>query len=258
MRSLFLAVEWHRPVFLHFELDPAIVRAVLPRPFALELFEERAIVSLVALTKRRFRVHPRAPWWARLVPFPGEQRFFNLRTYVRHGDEPGAFFFWSWLSRPWSLPLPGRPFGLACSFARSHYDHHHETGALRGTVTGDATAGAFTYRARPADGAGFRLCPKGSLAEFALERYAGYFWCRGAGRVFHVWHPPWRQTQVEAAITDDRLVTSAFPWLKDAHFVGAHYAPGFAEVWIGRPQRLPGGQTPPPNRHGSSALFRMP
>ncbi len=231
--------EWCRVLFLHYEIEPSVVNAQLPPSLGLELHQGKAIVSLVALTMRRFRANRVAPFWARLFAAVSEQRFFNLRTYVRHEDEPGAFFFWSWLSRPWGLPLPIRPLGLTCDFAGSEYHHEHEKGSLWGVVRGRARHGRFAYHGQIRPYQSFSPCIAGSLAEFALERFSGYFWHRGAGCVFRAWHDGWLQAPIEMEIEDDSLAVHAFPWLAQARFVEAQYAPGFDDVWIGRPHRLP-------------------
>ena len=231
--------EWHRVVFLHYEVEPSVVCARLPPCFELELHQGKAIVSLVALAMRRFRANRVAPCWAQLFATVSEQRFLNLRTYVRHDDESGAFFFWSWLSRPWGLPLPTRPLGLTCGFGVSEYHHDHEQGCLWGVVRGRAKCGRFAYHGRLQPHQGFGASSAGSLAEFALERFSGYFWHRGAGRVFRAWHPVWLQAPLEIEIEDDSLAVRAFPWFAEARFIEAQYAPGFDDVWIGRPHRLP-------------------
>jgi len=239
--------EWYRVLFLHYEIEPSVVNAQLPPSLGLELHQGKAIVSLVALTMRRFRANCAAPFWAQLFAAVSEQRFLNVRTYVRYGDEPGAFFFWSWLSRPWGLPLPTGPLGLTCDFAESEYHHEHERGGLWGVVRGRARCGRFAYRGQIEPHQSFGPCGAGSLAEFALERYSGYFWHRGAGCVFRAWHPGWLQAVVEIEIEERTLPVRAFSWLAEARFIGAHYAPGFDDVWVGRPHRLP---APPLRRRG--------
>src|SRR5262245_22751699 len=79
----FLHAGWQRVVFLHFVVSPEILRAHVPEPFELELYEGQACVSLVALTMRRFRPFRRgslAAWFFRPIR---QQCFLNLRTYVR-------------------------------------------------------------------------------------------------------------------------------------------------------------------------------
>jgi len=251
-------VEWRRVQFFHYAIEPMALRAQVPGAFEVELHHDSAIVSLVAVTMRHFRPNPAAPVWARLFAMIPEQRFFNLRTYVRHEDDSGAFFFWSWLSQPWGLPLPARPLGLTCDFARSEFHHEPEQGALRGVVRGRGNSGRFAYRARIESGHAFRPAATGSLAEFALERYRGYFWHRGSGRIFHASHPVWLQARCETEIEDDSLVVRAFPWFKQARFIEAHYAPGSDEVGIGQPRRLPTSPRRRCPRHGLSSFFEMP
>jgi uncharacterized protein YqjF (DUF2071 family) len=253
-----LVLQWHRVLFFHFEVAPELVRAYLPEPFELELYQGKAIVSLVALTKRHFRPVTAAPLWTKILSLLTEQRLFNVRTYVRHRGERGAFFFWSWLSRPWGWPLPDRPLGLTCAFAKSHYDHRHETGELRGVVA-KGTAARFAYQSRIDPRTVFAPCPAESLAEFTLEHVTGYFWHRHAGRVFRAWHPPWSQTAVETQITDNSLVLGSFPWLREARFIAAHYTPGFEKVVIERPVPLNAPlHARHGHHHGASAFFEMP
>ena len=104
--------EWRRVLFAHYEVE----REVLQRqvPFELELLEGQAVVSLVAFTMHRF--HPRwggrpMEWLARPV---STNRFFNVRTYVRHGGEPGVFFMHhtgKWFNHPRFL---GANYSVGC------------------------------------------------------------------------------------------------------------------------------------------------
>ena len=62
-RQRFIAVEsaptflceWQRVLFVHYEVDQSLLQREVP--FELELFEGKAVVSLVAFTMRRFRPH---------------------------------------------------------------------------------------------------------------------------------------------------------------------------------------------------------
>jgi len=225
-------------------------------PFELELYDGRAIISVVAVTMRRFR--PVRPATVSAWPFAliSRQAFLNLRTYVRLGDEPGALFLWGWLSQPWRVPCPSGMCGLPYAFATLRCEHLHETGEVSGRATAPMVPGRFAYRAGVDARATFVRCGSGTVGEFALERYTGFFF-RGKKRCFfRAWHPPWLQVPIAAEIEDRSLLDTAFPWFKGARLIGASYAPGFDCVWLGKAHQL---ATLPRIRHrGLSTFFEMP
>ena len=101
-------------------------------------------------------------------------------------------------------------------------------------------------------GTRFAPCEPGTLCEFALESYTGFF-CRGSERyVFRAWHPPWLQAPVDVTIQERGLPDTVFPWFKEAKLMGANYAPGFEKVWLGKAHRLAG---PPRRRHSAASTF---
>ena len=253
----FVFADWEQVVFLHFLIAPELLEPHVPRPLQLELFEGEACVSLVAVTLRNFR--PRR--WvtpAQLFRLIAQQRFLNLRTYVRVGNEPGALFLWGWLSRPFAAPLPSEFLGLPYAFASFDYDHQVQSGPLRGVVSAGNPQASLAYLATCSPAASFEPCRPGSLAEFAMERYSGFF-CRSAEpRVFRAWHPPWVQCPVDATIVDASLVTNKFPWFKQARLAGGNLAPGFPNVWLGQPHRLQKACSVPRPRRVLSSFYKMP
>ena len=251
----FLFADWERVVFLHYAVPSHLLQPEVLKPFELELHRGEACVSLVALTMRHLRPcrFGSAAWLLRPV---ARQRFLNVRTYVRCGNEPGALFLWGWLSRPFGLPLPAGMFDLPYAFASMDYEHHYEMGKLEGTVT--AGSHRFAYGAAIEPQLPFQPCPSGSLAEFAMERCSGFF-CRGLEpRVFRAWHPPWLQTPIEIKIEDDSLLTSKFSWFKEARLAAATFAPGFQGVSIGWPHRLAADGRNLTQRKVLSAFYEMP
>jgi len=199
----FLFADWERVLFLHFALPPQALKSCVPPALELELHEGKAIVSLVALTMRRFQpVGPLSLGWA-LRPLSC-QKFFNLRTYVRHGNEPGAFFLWGWLSNPFPFPA----FGLPCAAAQMRYEHNYESGQLRGKV--EASARQFKYDATINPQTPLEPPPRGSLAEFALERYTGWFSRGQQTKIFRASHPTWLQTNADVNVEEDGLLTAKF------------------------------------------------
>jgi uncharacterized protein len=244
-------VEWPRVLFLHYRIAVEELRPHVPRDFEIETYDNSAWLTLVALTMRNFR--PCRAWsppgW--LLRLRGEQRFLNVRTYVRHGHEHGALFLWGWLSPPFNLPLPNRPLGLPCGFADIAYEHRHEEGQLSGIIR--AGERRFSYSVAPASTTQFSLPKPGSLAEFTLERYNGFYSHRGGAHIFRAWHDPWPSTPVEVAIRDDSLLQT-LPCFAHARLAAAHYTPGLRGVLLGPPHRA----EIPHSHHGASAFFTMP
>jgi uncharacterized protein YqjF (DUF2071 family) len=244
-------VQWPRVLFLHYRIAPEVLRPHLPRNFQIELYDNSAWLTLVALTMRKFRPIRRwspAGWLLRLR---GEQRFLNVRTYVRHRDDSGAFFLWGWLSRPFNLPLPGQPFGLPCGFVDIRYAHRHEEGKLRGDVR--AGERHFNYAASFKGDTGFSPPKPGSLAEFALERYNGFYAHRGHARIFRARHDPWPCASVDVAIEDDSLLET-LPIFARVQLAAAHYTPGLSQVCLGLPRAVDTTR----GHHGASSFFTMP
>src|SRR5437899_1103974 len=93
LRPLFRA-DWREVLFVHFRVDPAVLRPLVP--LELDLYEGRAYVSLVAFTQARLR-----PTWGGAVtewlsrPL-ANHGFLNVRTYVRGGRERGIYFLAEW------------------------------------------------------------------------------------------------------------------------------------------------------------------
>ena len=255
-REPLLFADWEQVEFLHFRMPPEVLRPHIPPPFQLELWEDEAWLSIVALTMRRFRPGRRGSV-AALACGLKYQRFLNFRTYITAGAETGAYFLYGWLSRPWGLSWPSGMCGFPYAFADVAYEGMQDNGRLDSRVSalGGQAAFAFTIsssgREPKADQGKARQAPN----EFLLERYSGFFVRRGQPHVFRTWHPPWLQVDARAEILDTTLISNKFPWFREARFAGAHYAQGFKDVWLSRLHRLDEAR-PKPRR--ASAFFEMP
>lgn len=221
-RPLFHA-GWRRTVFIHYEVDPAALRPLVP--FPLDVRDGKAYVSLVAFTLSDLRFAAGGP------PF-STHGFLNVRAYTR---ENGIYFLAEWLPNPFCVLLGPRLYGLPYRRGRLEYDHLHESGRLHGRVEG--REGALEYDADIDPAAPFGPCAAGGLDEFLLERYTAFTRRGGVDRLFRVWHRPWPQVPIRITVRDDRLIHSTGPWFRSARLAGANYSPGFSEVWMGRPRR---------------------
>jgi uncharacterized protein YqjF (DUF2071 family) len=224
--------RWDRAVFIHYAADPAILQAEVP--FELDLREGRAFVSIVAFTLSRMRPRIGGRFGEWLFKPIATHEFLNVRTYVRHRDEPGIYFLAEWLSNPLSVRLGPRTFGLPYQFGRLAYDHARADSELHGTI--DAREGRLVYDGE-VTGSDFAAAEAGSLNEFVLERYTAFTQQKKRARFFRVWHLPWDQAPAAIEVRSDTLLAGTGAWWKRAEFVGANYSPG-AEVWMGRPHRI--------------------
>lgn len=224
--------RWDRAVFIHYAADPATLQRDVP--FELDLRDGRAYVSLVAFTlwRMRPRIGGRIGEWL-LKPISTHE-FLNVRTYVRHGSEPGIFFLAEWLNNRAAVLLGPRSFGLPYRFGHLTYRHAPNGDALRGRATAQ---GAHLVYEGKTNSEQFEPCEPESLTEFLLERYTAFTEHRKRNRFFRVWHSPWPQVLAEIKVTEDTLIAHTGLWWRTAEFVGATYSPG-ADVWMGRPHRI--------------------
>ena len=181
--------RWRSLLFLHFQLDPVIIQALLPHGLTVDTYpdvsgREVAWVGLVP-----FRMEGVTP---RGVPeIPGIHAFpeTNVRTYVhRDGKEPGVWFF--------SLEAAN---GLACKVARRffHLPYHEafmsvEEKEQTVTYRSQRKKGIFKCNAESEFGDELPAPKPGSFEFFLLERYLLYSHHEGrlfTGRVFHSPYP---------------------------------------------------------------------
>ena len=115
---------------VHHRMDPMVLQPYIP--FALDLFQESAVISIVPfrMSDIRFPFTPSVPLISTLWEL-------NLRTYVRVGDQTGVFFMTLdsdsalgvWIAQNFfSLPyrkvnLSGKTSSLEYSMKSAHPDH---------------------------------------------------------------------------------------------------------------------------------------
>lgn len=239
--ELLFYAEWRRALFIHYEVDLELLRTKVP--FELDLFAGKAYVSLVIFMMRRLRPAVGGKFGEWIFRPISNHGFLNVRTYVWHRGEPGIYFLAEWLSNLWSVPLGRLSLGLPYRFAQLAFDHDYEENRFEGNITARRDRVGLRYSASLAATPAFLPCAPGSLDEFLLERYTCFTSTAAGCRFFRVWHGPWTQQPVSVKITDQSLFAASSQTENGASLVGASYAPGFEEVWMGRPHRTP----PPPD-----------
>ena len=231
---------WTGVLMIHFEVDAeALQRDV---PFELDLWDGRALVSLVAFTMRGMKPRLGGKLTDFLFRPIATHDFLNVRTYVRHQNECGIHFIAEWLTNRLAVLLGPSTFGLPYHYGSISYDRDLQNGLIFGRVLDVKSKGKLAFQAKFGTPAVFQPCAAGSLQEWLMERYTAFNSAGGRKRFFRVWHPPWPQCPAHVAVEDPSLLTRSWKWFDQARMAGANFSPGFNEVWMGRPHNWQAGQ----------------
>ncbi len=218
---------------IHFEVNAeALQRNV---PFELDLWEGRALISLVAFTMRGMKPRIGGRLTELLFRPIATHHFLNVRTYVRHREESGIHFIAEWLTSRLAVMLGPSIFGLPYHYGSISYDRNLRSDSILGHVMDVKNKSQLAFKAKLDGPAVFQACEAGSLNEWLMERYTAFNSAGGRPKYFRVWHPPWPQCSAHATIGNDSLLKTNWPWFNDAKLFGANFSPGFDEVWMGRP-----------------------
>ncbi len=93
-------------LFLHYEIEPATLQPHVP--FALDVRDGRAYVSLVAFSQQKLRFTFGGVWTAWAGTLAANHDFLNVRTYVCEAGEAGIFFLREWVNNRLALLLGPR------------------------------------------------------------------------------------------------------------------------------------------------------
>lgn len=255
--SVFLSAGWHALAMLNYEIDPAVLRPLVPKGVELDEHDGRTYVSMVGFLFLQTRVLG--------LPVPLHRNFeeVNLRFYVRRevkGElRRGVCFVkeivprraiaimarWAYNEPYIALPMDHRVEGPVREFIRPF--HNQPRPAPEELV---AQEGVVQYRWRfqgrwnslevKHSGPPAALC-EGSCEEFIAEHYWGYCPQRDGGTVeYEVVHPHWRVWQGFDAKLDcdaDKLYGQQFAPFLRREPVSAFLADG-SEVSVLWPARI--------------------
>lgn len=169
---------------INYEADPSLLLERLPPGLELDLWGGKAVLTLVGLLALRASVFG--------VPIGRHFEQINLRFYVRRvvGGQlrRGVFFIKETVSR--------RAFALG---ARLFYGENCVWAPMRHRIGADGRRVEYSWfhlgcwNALGVEAEGELGLPAiGSEAEFVVERYWGYSFCRGGLLEYRVERPPWR------------------------------------------------------------------
>jgi uncharacterized protein len=193
----FLTAEWKHLAMLNYEIEPAILRPLVPAHTELDDWNGKTFVSVVGFLFLKTRVLG--------LPIPFHQNFeeVNLRFYVRHksgGEWRRGVVFIKEIVPRWAIAM----------VARVVYNENYAAMPMRHSLDLQAGAikagGVVEYGWRhQSEWHGLRLrtqgapqpLAEGSEEEFITEHYWGYAAQKNGGCVeYQVEHPPWQVWQV--------------------------------------------------------------
>ena len=185
---VFLSAEWRQLAMVNYEVDPAVLRPLVPEGTELDTFEGRSFVSMVGFLFLQMRV------FGLRFPFLTNFEEVNLRFYVRRrvggaeGWRRGTVFIQEMVPSRiiaaaarllYNEPYATRPMRHAVETERARYDWRRGGRWESLSVTGD-----------PGE---WQAIAAGSETEFITEHYWGYNRQRnGQTLEYQVEHPRWR------------------------------------------------------------------
>jgi uncharacterized protein len=181
-----MAMRWHDLLFLHWPLDAAVLRPLIPAALELDIFDGKAWIGVVPF--RMTGVRPRF-----VPPLPGLSAFgeINVRTYVTIGGKPGVWFFSLdaanrlavWTAR-WTFHLPY--YFARISIEAAGEQITYQSSRKDGGGPEARFAGVYRPTGRPYQSI------RGSIDHWLTERYCLYAADR-LGQLFRgdIHHEPW-------------------------------------------------------------------
>jgi uncharacterized protein len=181
--GIFLRAQWEQLAMFNFDTEPSLLRPLLPRCVELDLFRDRALITLVAFQFKRARL------FGCRVPLHQSFCELNLRCYVRRdlGDHmrPGVVFLKEivpkravvWVANRFGEHFAFAPMSHACTADQVHYKINAGSSINRVSLCATGDLGPPT---------------PGSEQHFVLQReYAYNVSARGQTCEYQVEHPPW-------------------------------------------------------------------
>jgi len=209
-RSAFLTAEWRWLVMLNYEIPPEVLAPFVPRGTTLDLWQGRALASVVGFRFLDTRVVG--------VPIPFHRNFdeVNLRFYVRRelpdGETRRAVVFIrelvpkrmiAWVARA----LYNEPYRALPMRSETPRAPTETPGQVRYAWRRRTTAGVSWEHVAACAVGGASVPAFGTEAQFITEHYWGYTRQRDGGTVeYHVTHPRWRTWTVTSAAVHGDLV----------------------------------------------------
>ena len=213
-------------MFLHWSFEPAEVRELVPSGLELDLFADKAWVSLAAfhVSSMRPTLLPPLPWLSK-----GEQ--INVRTYVHRDGVPGLWFFSLDITQPVAAWAARLTYALPYYRAKMRVAREGDRVSFHAERT-DAGAPSARFIAAWKPGSSLPPPEAEALEFFLLERYVGYSHSDGELWRTPIHHRPWspRQATIEQ-LASTMLEVAGLPRRDDPPLAHAQTTPLDVGIW---------------------------
>lgn len=220
--------RWEELLFLHWEVDVEMLRALIPSELELDTFEGRAYVGLVPFTMSGVR--PRF-----VPPFPPLSDFHetNVRTYVHYkGRDPGVWFFSLDAAQSIAVRVARAWFKLPYHYATMHLERDVKNVVSYRSERHWPEPVPATVRARYKVTGPIEPAKPGTLEHFLAERYVLY--AKDGSDLFlgRVNHVPYPLQKAELLELDESLLRAAKIRRPEGPPPLVHYASGVdVDIW---------------------------
>jgi uncharacterized protein YqjF (DUF2071 family) len=224
---------WEHLLFAHWPVQRKVLRERIPAPLELETFEGEAWVAVTPFLVTGARLRGLPP-----IPYASEFPEVNVRTYVRHDNKPGVFFFSLDAGHPLAVAgarmLYHLPYYNAHMRVEIHSDPQRLTYLSERTHEGAVPA---DLRVRYAPQSEAFNAPSGTLDAFLTERYCLYSTDEDGGLYrAEIHHAPWSLQQATASFEKNTMALASEIYLPNKKPL-LHYARS-QETLVWAPQRL--------------------
>ena len=195
-QKIFLSATWQHLVMMNYEVDPAILQPHLPPYTIVDLFEGKALVSVVGFLFNNTKVFG-VRW-----PFHTNFEEVNLRYYLKNFDgqqwKRGVGFISEIVPKP-----------IIAVIANNLYNEHYSTAKMNHKIVTHEDTLSVTYNWKTKKtgwnnlsvkaGSNAQPIKKGSEEEFIFENYYGYNGLNKSTTIkYGVEHPRWQVYPVKS------------------------------------------------------------
>ncbi|RDU37661.1 DUF2071 domain-containing protein [Neobacillus piezotolerans] len=218
---------WENLLFMHWPVDAALVRELVPVELELDTWDGEAWISIspFQVKHQRFRILPE-------IPMLNEYLELNVRTYVKRNGKQGVWFFSLDANLAPAVFAANGLLALPYKNAEMSFDKEDHPGEalkmyegkdgaganfnkkkgfrfMNSRITGEDWFGRFDCSYRPVSEPG--LCQSGTLEHWLIERYCLFTTRDGKVLRGDIHHLPWDVSAAEASVSVNTMCPVPLP-----------------------------------------------